>query len=115
MKTGTNRDTGAAIGGVPYLRQRLYDVINTPLGSLVGRREFGSRFYELVDRNVAPRFHMDAYIRLSDAINNPANGLEDFRLSEMVVERVGPAHFGITISGTSTEGESITMDGLMYE
>lgn len=114
MKTGTNRDTGAAIGGIPYLRQRLYDVINTPLGSLVGRRDFGSRFYELVDRNVDARFHMEAYIRLSDAINNPANGLEDFRLSEMVVEREGPAHFSITIVGSTSEVETVEMDGIIY-
>lgn len=114
MKTGTNRDTGAEIGGIPYLRQRLYDVINTPLGSLVGRRDFGSRFFELVDRNVDARFHMEAYIRLSDAINNPANGLEDFRLSEMVVEREGPAHFSITIVGSTSEGETVEMDGIIY-
>lgn len=114
MKKGTDRDTGAEIGGIPYLRQRLYDVINTPLGSLVGRRDFGSRFYELVDRNVDARFHMEAYIRLSEAINDPMNGLEDFSLSEMVVEREGPGHYAITISGTTKDGETVEMDGIMY-
>ncbi|TOK32764.1 hypothetical protein CGI16_23220 [Vibrio parahaemolyticus] len=114
MKTGTNRETGAEMGGIPYLRQRLYDVINTPLGSLVGRRDFGSRFYELVDRNVDARFHMEAYIRLAEAINNPMNGLDDFNLSEMVVEREGPGHYSITISGTTTDGQQVEMDGIIY-
>ena len=114
MKTGTDRLTGAEIGGIPYLRQRLYDVINTPLGSLVGCREFGSRLYELVDRNVDARFHMDAYIRLSEAINNPANGLDDFKLTEMLVEREGPNHFSITVSGTTADGETVEMDGIIY-
>lgn len=114
MKTGTDRLTGAEIGGMAYLRQRLYDVINTSLGSLVGRREFGSRLYELVDRNVDARFHMDAYIRLSEAINNPANGLDDFKLTEMLVEREGPNHFSITVSGTTADGETVEMDGIIY-
>lgn len=114
MKTGTNRTTGAEISGVPYLRQRLFDVINTPLGSLVGRRDFGSRFYELVDRNVDQRFHMDAYIRLSEAINNPANGLDDFALSEMIVERLGPAHYAITIIGATNDTQQLKMDGIIY-
>lgn len=102
------------MGGIPYLRQRLYDVINTPLGSLVGRRDFGSRFYELVDRNVDARFHMEAYIRLAEAINNPMNGLDDFKLSEMVVEREGPGHYSITISGTTTDGQQVETDGIIY-
>ncbi len=102
------------MGGIPYLRQRLYDVINTPLGSLVGRRDFGSRFYELVDRNVDARFHMEAYIRLAEAINNPMNGLDDFKLSEMVVEREGPGHYSITISGTTNDGQQVEMDAIIY-
>ena len=114
MKKGTDRNTGAEISGIAYLRQRLFDVINTPLGSLVGRRDFGSRFYELVDRNVDSRFHMEAYIRLSEAIHAPTNGLEDFNLSEMVVDQEGPGHYAIIIRGTTKDGNTIEIDGINY-
>ena len=113
MKTGTNRDTGAALGGIAYLRQRLGDVINTPLGSLVGRREFGSRLYQLLDRNVNATFHMNAYILLADAINSPANGLDDLKLKEMQIERLGDAHYNINIIGV-LDGNPVTMEGLQY-
>ena len=88
MKKGASH-TGKNSSGLAYLKQRFKDVIETPRGSVVLAREFGSDFYQLQDRNVDDAFYMDAYIRLSDAINNPANGLDDFKLESMNVEPVG--------------------------
>ncbi|MCO7217129.1 hypothetical protein [Halomonas sp. OfavH-34-E] len=120
MKKGTDRATGALIEGVPYLRQRLEDVINTPIGSVVGRRDFGSRMFELLDRTVNEAFHMDAYIRLAEAINNPANGLDDFRLRDMQLSQPDAAQVGIAVSGLlliDGRAVSITTDdthGIMW-
>jgi phage baseplate assembly protein W len=83
VKSGMSRETGKLITGLEYLKQRLGDVINTELGSLVGARGFGSRVPELVDRNVDSSFRMNAYIRLAEALANSENGLDDFKLSEM--------------------------------
>lgn len=99
MKTGMDRATGRESSGLPYLRQRLADVVNTPIGSIVGRREFGSRFFELVDRNVDDSFYMDAYVRLAEAINNPANGLDDFKLRDMRLNQPGEHHVEIAVTG----------------
>lgn len=108
MKQGTDRNTGRLISGVAYLWQRLSDVISTPVGSLVGRRDFGSRMFEMLDRNVGEDFYMDAFVRLAEAINNPANGLDDFRLSTMRVERPAEHHVEIYLSGFLLDGDSTT-------
>lgn len=113
MKSGTNKKTGAAMNGLSYLRQRLEDVINTPLGSLVGRRDFGSRLHELLDRNVNDEYQMNAYILLSESINNPANDLDDFKLNEMQIEKIEDAHYAITIRG-SAQGEPVKIEGIKY-
>ncbi len=116
MKQGTDRTSGKLLTGAAYLRQRLADVINTPLGSVVGARDFGSRIYEMVDHNIDRRFYMNAYVRLAEAINNPANGLDDFKLSEMTVESLGGNNFEFTILGESLiDGKSIEFEGLIYE
>lgn len=113
MKSGMNADTGEVLTGVPYLRQRLRDVINTPLGTVVGRRDFGSRLFEMVDHNVDSRFQMDGYVRLADAINNPANGLDDYRLTEMRLVRISSSHIEISLSGVYLPtGEPIELDGI---
>lgn len=116
MKNGMDRETGKPLTGLPYLRQRLADVINTPVGSLVGARHFGSRIHEMVDRNVDRRFHMEAYVRLAEAINNPANGLNDLLLSEMTAKRLdnNQVEFGIYGVLIST-GNPIEFEGLVYD
>lgn len=106
MKSGTDRKTGRLISGVPYLWQRLTDVIATPVGELVGRREFGSRLFEMLDRNIDSAFYMDAFVRLAEAINSPANGLDDFRLSTMRVEKPAEHHVEIYLSGYLLDGDS---------
>lgn len=116
MKTGTDRESGRVISGVPYLRQRLADVINTPLGSLVARREFGSRMYEMTDRNIDRRFYMDAYVRLTQAVNNPANGLDDFKLDEMTVSPTGDGRVEIGLTGTYlSNGKPVTIEGIIFD
>lgn len=113
MKSGMDKNTGALITGVAYLRQRLYDVINTPLGSVPGARDFGSRLYELVDTNVDSDFYMAAYEHLAEAISAKANGLEDFRLSEMLVTRTAANHYTFQLTGTMlVNGEAVTLDGI---
>ena len=44
-----NRTTGAAISGLEHLRQSVGDILSTPIGSRVMRREYGSLVPELID------------------------------------------------------------------
>ncbi|MEH6353814.1 hypothetical protein FBY06_14011 [Pseudomonas sp. SJZ085] len=117
MKQGTDRNTGRLISGIPYLWQRLSDVISTPVGSLVGRRDFGSRLFEMLDRNVDSGFYMETYIRLAEAINNKANGLDDFRLSTMRVDQPAPNHVELFISGQlliDGQARDVELEGIAY-
>jgi hypothetical protein len=98
MKSGMSID-GKAITGLPYLKQRIKDVIETPKGSLVGARSFGSDFYLLQDKNITPAFYMSAYIELADAISSEANGLDDFKLQTMSIDEIVNNSVKITISG----------------
>ena len=115
MKTGMSY-TGQLISGLAYLKQRIKDVIETPRGSLVGAREFGSYFYKLIDRNIDKRFYMSAYIMLADAVNNPVNGLDDFKLESMAIEVINDRHFILTLTGQLlNNGKPITLDNIVIE
>ena len=46
---GMNAETGGPIAGEEHLRQSVRDILTTPLGSRVMRRDYGSRLFELVD------------------------------------------------------------------
>lgn len=47
--TGMNAHTGHAISGTEHLAQSIADILLTPLGSRVMRRDYGSLLLDLVD------------------------------------------------------------------
>ena len=47
---GMDRTTGARLDGIDHIAQSMADIIGTPIGSLVGRREYGSLVPDLVDQ-----------------------------------------------------------------
>ncbi len=46
---GIHNNSGKLLKGHAHLRQSITDILTTPLGSRVMRREYGSRLFELVD------------------------------------------------------------------
>jgi len=46
---GMNVNTGKALSGLDHLRQSISDILSTPIGSRVMRRDYGSRLFTLVD------------------------------------------------------------------
>ena len=51
---GVDAGTGAALSGIAHLRQSVADVLATPIGSRVMRREYGSRLPSLLDAPASP-------------------------------------------------------------
>jgi phage baseplate assembly protein W len=47
---GMDRGSGAVLDGDAHLAQSVADILTTPIGSRVMRREYGSLLFELVDR-----------------------------------------------------------------
>lgn len=47
--TGISQQNGAAIKSLEHIRQSVRDIITTPIGSRVMRREYGSRVPDLID------------------------------------------------------------------
>ena len=49
MVTGMHASTGRSITGTAHLRQSIADILVTPLGSRVMRRNYGSCLFDLID------------------------------------------------------------------
>ncbi|GHB32897.1 bacteriophage baseplate assembly protein W [Salinicola rhizosphaerae] len=47
---GMNRTNGAALDGFEHIRQSVADILTTPIGSRVMRREYGSLIPDLIDQ-----------------------------------------------------------------
>lgn len=58
---GMSAHTGKAIDDLSHLRQSIIDILTTPIGSRVIRRDYGSRLPELVDSPINNSGLMDLY------------------------------------------------------
>ncbi|MCH9300370.1 GPW/gp25 family protein [Pantoea allii] len=50
MYLGMNRDTGKALTDIDHIRQSVSDILLTPEGSRLARREYGSMLSALIDQ-----------------------------------------------------------------
>jgi phage baseplate assembly protein W len=51
---GMDRNTGAPLDGTAHLAQSIGDILTTPLGSRVMRRDYGSMLFDLIDQPLNP-------------------------------------------------------------
>jgi len=47
---GMNKNTGETIKGIAHLRQSIIDILTTPIGTRVMRRDYGSMLFDLIDQ-----------------------------------------------------------------
>lgn len=107
------RDTGRMVDGIDSLRQRLTDCLSFSKGSLVGARDYGAGLLDLLDRNITPSFSMDVFVVVTEAINEPVNGLGDFRLDGVGISEVGENHVELSITGIWVpNNEVVTLEGV---
>lgn len=84
---GMNRENGAPISDIEHLRQSVTDILLTPIGSRIARRQYGSLLSALID---APQ--------------NPALRLQLMAACYTAIQRWEPR---ITLTGMSvTPGEA---------
>jgi len=107
---GINANTGAALGGIDHLRQSVRDILTTPIGTRVMRREYGSRLYELVDAPMNPSGLLDLYAATAEAL---AKWEPRIDVEQVSSETDKSGRVLLTISGRYTPtGEGVTIDGV---
>ena len=65
---GVDATTGKALEGLAHLRQSVRDILTTPLGSRVMRRDYGSRLFDLVDAPLNEQTVVDLYAATAEAL-----------------------------------------------
>lgn len=65
---GMNAATGKALTGMAHLEQSLKDILTTPVGSRLMRREYGSLLPELIDQPLNTATVLQSYAAATIAI-----------------------------------------------
>ena len=107
---GTSSITGKPLSGLDHLRQSIRDILTTPIGSRVMRRDYGSRLYQLVDAPMNRSTLLEIYAATAEAI---AKLEPRFRLQKVTASTAAPGHVTLDMTGQYLpDGRVVTLDGV---
>lgn len=94
------------------MRQSIRDILATPLGTRVMRRDYGSRLFELVDAPLNRRTILEIIAATAEAI---ARWEPRFELTKVNVDSLtSDGHVQLTVTGNYLpDGQRITFDGII--
>lgn len=105
-----SRDTGKTVERIEQLRQSIIDILTTPIGSRVMRRDYGSRLFELIDAPVNRETLVDYYAAVAEALDR-----WEYRIQVQQVDIASAVVGSITLSITGkylVDGQTVRLDGI---
>lgn len=110
---GTNASTGKALDGLEHLRQSITDILTTPIGTRVMRRDYGSRLPRLVDAPMNRSTLLDIYSATAEAI---AEWEPRLKLQSVTATDAQPGKIVLTLKGEYLpDGVPVTLDGIVVK
>ncbi len=107
---GMNRTTGQPLDGVDHIRQSIADILTTPIGSRVMRRDYGSLLPELIDQPLNGATALRAYSATVVALMRWEPRIRVKQITRTVsTTRPGRLDLSITARRTDT-GDDVTLD-----
>lgn len=110
--SGTNALTGRPIDRLEHLKQSIRDILTTPIGSRVMRREYGSRLFDLLDAPTNRRVLAAIYAATASALRRWE---PRFALRQIQVDSVAPGAVSLTVSGVYLYDSGVTPLSLTVE
>jgi len=107
---GINATSGRQVGGIEHLRQSIRDILTTPLGSRVMRRDYGSRLFDLID---APYSWATKLAIIAATVEALMTWEPRIDVEEVFLRSYQPGTIVIDLTGRYLpDGNEITLDGI---
>jgi len=108
---GLNSQTGGTVADLEHLRQSVRDILTTPIGSRVLRREYGSRLLELVDKPFTQSLRLDI---IAEAIGAILKWEPRIEVAEVKLASHSPGEVVLDLAGVYLpEGREIFVEGVL--
>ena len=107
---GTDANNGKTLSDLAHLRQSVCDVLSTPIGSRVMRRECGSQLFRLLDGPLNRSTLMDLYAATAEALKRWE---PRFQLTRVQAAMSQPGAVTLTLTGNYLpDGRAIRLEGV---
>ena len=110
MRSNINRSTGKHISYVGHLHQSINDILTTPIGSRVMRRDYGSRLYRLVDAPMNQATFVEIYTATAEALRLWEPRLN---LTRVQVEQAQPGKIALSLEGEIVGQGKVTLNNVL--
>lgn len=108
---GIDSTTGKSLSGQAHLRQSIADILRTPLGTRVMRRDYGSRLFDLIDEPVNAVWKTECYAAVAEALDRWEPRL---KLERVKVMSVSNGQVTLDLEGEYLpDGKAVTLEGLI--
>ena len=108
---GMNALNGRSLTGLDHLKQSIADILNTPIGSRVMRRDYGSKLFSLIDAPLNRGALVDIYAVTAEALMK-----WEARLLVSAVDITSAQLGQITLKITGKyvlDGKTVQLDGIV--
>ncbi|MHA1540025.1 MAG: GPW/gp25 family protein [Alphaproteobacteria bacterium] len=107
---GMNIYTGGHLEGIAHLKQSITNILTTPIGSRVMRREYGSRLFEKIDRPLNGELVAEIY---SDVVEALYDWESRFEVIQVTVQDMRQGMLILELEGRYlANGETIKLEGI---
>ena len=109
---GVNADTGKHLDGMEHLRQSITDILRTPIGTRVMRRDYGSKIPDLIDAPMTQENVIEIYAEIGKAL---ARWEPRFRLTNVRIISINDlGQIELELTGNYiVNGRTITLQGIV--
>jgi len=107
--SGMSRHTGQPVNEADHLRQSIVDILTTPIGSRVMRRDYGSDLPDLIDKPMTPALKLDIFTATVKALTKWEPRLE---IQRVFVLTASAGTFVLGIIGIDSTGQTIDLRGI---
>lgn len=110
---GTDSATGKHLSGLDHVRQSITDILTTPLGSRVFRRDYGSNLFSLIDAPLNAATLVQMYAATAEAL---AKWEPRILVQKVGAERLDSGAIEIKLEALYLpDGQIIKLEGIVVE
>lgn len=107
---GISNQDGRRLAGIDHLRQSVRDILTTPIGSRVMRRDYGSRLFALIDAPMNRAALVQIYAATIEAL---ARWEPRIRVERVAATDAQPGRVTLDIHGVYVpDGRAVMLDGI---
>ena len=105
-----NINTGRSIEDMEHLRQSITNILSTPIGSRIMRRDYGSRLFKRLDAPLTGELLAEIYADVVEALFSYE---PRFEVTNVSVVSMDQGHLILDVTGKYLiTGEDITLNGI---